>query len=217
MSPKKPAYPKTMPRDPVQARGIQTREKIINAGEKLFIQNGFHNILADDIAGEARVSVGSFYGYFEDKRALFLAVLERASTAMLGGAAEQLSALLVDEQTDVEDLIRKTITVLIDAHRVFFPLYQEAQQMAIFDETVRKYLLESDRSTREVFEKLITSLNPQLEKKRLRSVAHVVYHASEGIVHSLINSQEAGIDQDEIVQEVTLLFTDYLQNLRTVN
>lgn len=214
MSSKKIVLTKSMPREPVQARGIQTRQKIINAGEKLFIQNGFHNILADDIAREAGVSVGSFYGYFEDKRALFLAVLERASTAILEGAAAQLSGLLVDEQIDVEDLIRKTITMLIDAHKVFFPLYQEAQQMAVFDENVRKYILESDRSTREVFEKMIARLNPQLGKKRLRSAAHVVYHASEGIVHSLTNGPEAGIDQDEIVQEVTILFGGYLRTLR---
>ena len=142
MGAKKPALPKSMPREPVQARGIQTREKIIDAGEKLFIRQGFHNILADDIARAAGVSVGSFYGYFEDKRALFLAVLERASLAMLEGAVGQLSTFLVDERVDVEDLIRKTITMLIDAHKVFFPLYQEAQQMAIFDESVRKYLLE---------------------------------------------------------------------------
>ena len=61
---------------------------------------------------------------------------------------------------------------------------------------------------------MISRLNPQLDEKRLRSAAHVVYHASEGIVHSLINSQETGIDQEEIVQEVTRLLGGYLQTLR---
>ena len=214
MSIKKSALPKSTPRDPVQARGIQTREKIINAGEKLFIQNGFHNILADDIAREAGVSVGSFYGYFEDKRALFLAVLERSSMVMLGRTIEQLSSLLVDEQIDVEKLIRKIINMLIDTHRVIFPLYQEAQQMAVFDESVRNYMLESDRSTRDVFEKMISRLNPQLGEKRLRIAAYVVYHASEGIVHDLVSSQETEINQEELVREVASLFNAYFRSLR---
>ncbi|MCE1252432.1 MAG: TetR/AcrR family transcriptional regulator [Anaerolineae bacterium] len=59
---------KHTPRRPTQARSIQTYEKIMGAGEKLFIRDGFHNILADDIAREAGVSVGSFYSYFKDKR-----------------------------------------------------------------------------------------------------------------------------------------------------
>jgi len=214
MSSKEPALSKNTPRKPVQARGIQTREKIIHAGEELFIQNGYHNILADDIARAAGVSVGSFYGYFADKRALFLAVLERASLSMLSATTEQLSVLLVDEPADVEDLIRKTMQMLIDAHKVFFPLYQEAEQMAVYDESVRKYMLESDRSTREIFEKMISRLNPHLEKKRLHSAAHVVYHASEGIVHSLVSNPETATNQEEIVQEVTRLFSGYLQALR---
>ena len=149
------------------------------------------------------------------KVVLFLAVLERASLTMLSETTEQLSALLVDEQVNVEDFaIRNTIRMLIAAHKVFFPLYQEAEQMAVYDESVRKYMLESDRSTREIFEKMIARLNPHLEKKRLHSAAHVVYHASEGIVHSLVNSPETDTNQDDIVQEVTRLFSGYLLTLR---
>ena len=62
MNAKKSIPTRNLPREPVQARGIQTRAKIMDAGEKLFIRNGFHNILADDIARAAGVSVGSFYG-----------------------------------------------------------------------------------------------------------------------------------------------------------
>ena len=40
---------------------------------------------------------------------------------------------------------------------------------------------------------MISHLNPQLDEKHLRSAAHVVYHASEGIVQNLINSRETEI------------------------
>ena len=130
MSAKKTASAKAAPRRPVQARGIQTREKILQAGEALLLRHGFHNILADDIARAAGVSVGSFYAYFEDKRALFLAVLQRASTAMVAGSAEQLAGWLTQSDIEAESLLRKTIRLLIEGHRIYLPLYQEAREMS---------------------------------------------------------------------------------------
>ena len=47
-------------RDPVQARGIRTREKIIEAGRELISTRGYQNVTADEIAHAAGVSVGSF-------------------------------------------------------------------------------------------------------------------------------------------------------------
>lgn len=79
---------------------------------------------------------------------------------------------------------------------------------------IRNYKLESGRLTQEIFAKMIARLNLGLGEKRLRSAADVVYHASEGTVHSLIASQETEIDREEIIREVARLFSAYLQTLR---
>jgi len=213
--PKKSSAPsKSATRNPVQPRGVQTREKIMQAGEKLFTQKGFHQVLADDIAREAGVSVGSFYGYFSDKRDLFLQILERSTGAMLENATEHLPALWLAEPGKPEEAIQKTLYLLLEAHQDLSPLFQQAQQMAAFDESVRSYLLDSDRSTQEIFAKMISRLNPKLEKEHLQSAAYTMYHAAEGVIHSLINNPEAAARQDEIIRETAKLLNGYALTLR---
>ena len=210
MSKKNPIQPKVAPRNPVQARGIQTREKLLSAGEKLFIQSGVHHILADDIAKEAGVSVGSYYSYFKDKRALFLAVLERSSNAMLDRAMAYLSAIWKEEHPDVEQLLRATMNTLIESHRGFFPIFQEAMQMAVFDEEVRRGLAEADRETQTLFEDMLARVNPQLPQERVHAMAYVLYNACEGIIHSLLSNPQEGIEQEQVVSEVTEMLTGYV-------
>ena len=209
MSKKVPVQPKTAPRTPVQARGIQTRESLLDAGEKLFVQSGFHNILADDIARAAGVSVGSYYSYFKDKRALFLAVLARSSSIMMERAMTFLSAIWQDEQPDVDTLVRATMNTLIESHRAFFPIYQDAMQLALFDEEVRSALSESDRETQKLFEDMLIRVNPILPQERVHAMAYVLYNASEGIIHSLVGNPQEGIDQEQVVSEVAKMLACY--------
>jgi AcrR family transcriptional regulator len=50
------------------------REQIITAARKVFAQKGYRCTKTEDIAAELGVGKGTLYRYFEDKRALFLAV-----------------------------------------------------------------------------------------------------------------------------------------------
>src|SRR5262245_38444788 len=66
-----------LPVDPKQARSRQTREKIIQAAIRSFEERGYEKTTSNDIAARARVSVGSFYVYFTDKRQLLLHIFDR--------------------------------------------------------------------------------------------------------------------------------------------
>ncbi len=61
-------------RIPRQKRGIETKGRIIQAARGLFSRKGFHGTNSKEIASAAGVSIGSFYSYFQDKKALFLEV-----------------------------------------------------------------------------------------------------------------------------------------------
>ena len=63
-------------RKPVQARSMETRNQIMKAGEELFRKKGLNGTNSKEIAKKAGVSVGSFYAYFADKKALYFKVLE---------------------------------------------------------------------------------------------------------------------------------------------
>jgi AcrR family transcriptional regulator len=214
MSKQNPLSETSITRKPVQARGIQTRKKILVAGEKLFIQYGFHDILADDIAREAGVSVGSFYSYFKDKRALFLTILENISNVMMVGINENLSILMSEDSPDLQRLAQKTIETLFDAHQTFYPLFQQAQQMATFDEEINHSLAEGDSASLLVFEKILLHMAHRNDKN-LRSVAYVLYHASEGIIHSMIAENLQAPIREEILLQTSRLIANYIQDFLT--
>lgn len=57
-----------------QARSTNTKQKILDAGEHYFCQNGYYNSSVQKLAAAANVSIGSFYFYFKDKDELWIEV-----------------------------------------------------------------------------------------------------------------------------------------------
>jgi AcrR family transcriptional regulator len=201
---------KTPARKPVQSRGIKTREKIIQAGEKLFTRHGFHAILADDIAKEAGVSVGSFYAYFHDKRDLFLLILERYTTETTAVVSEWSRRVTKSERFDLEAFTRQALEMSVASHETFSALFREATQMALYDEAVRKRLATKDMVVRQLFEGMLMRVNASLEQPTIQTIAYVLYHASEGVIHEIVHAPESDMKTDKIIAELSRLFTCYL-------
>lgn len=70
-----------------QGRSRETRERLLDAAEKVFAKKGYDGAKLSDIAEEAGVSVGAVYFRFKDKDALFQAIAEtftQESRARLG-------------------------------------------------------------------------------------------------------------------------------------
>lgn len=64
-------------------RSAETRAKLLAAARTLFARDGYHAVRPQDVAREAGVAQGTFYQYFDDKLACFLAFSE-AIDAELG-------------------------------------------------------------------------------------------------------------------------------------
>ena len=75
-----------MPRISDQDRAVR-RQRILDAAWRRLATNGYHETTIDDVCDEAGVSKGAFYGYFDTKQALFLALLEEETEALNGVAA----------------------------------------------------------------------------------------------------------------------------------
>ena len=56
-----------------------TRDSILDAAEKLFVEQGVSRTTLQHIASEAGVTRGAIYWHFDDKGALFNAMMERAT------------------------------------------------------------------------------------------------------------------------------------------
>jgi AcrR family transcriptional regulator len=55
---------------------IDRRKQLVLVARKLFAKEGYHGASIDDVIQKAGVARGTFYNYFDNKRALFQAVLE---------------------------------------------------------------------------------------------------------------------------------------------
>src|SRR3954470_4196523 len=64
-------------------RRAATKEAILNAGRRLFGERGFAATTMDDIAEQARVAKGAVYHHFATKEAVFEAVFDQVSRALV--------------------------------------------------------------------------------------------------------------------------------------
>jgi len=61
-----------------QMQALTTKNKIYNIAVELLEKNGYENIKIEDICKKAKVSVGSFYNYFESKSDILNEIFKRA-------------------------------------------------------------------------------------------------------------------------------------------
>jgi AcrR family transcriptional regulator len=61
---------------PVRADGKKTFNKIVETGVKLFSARGYYGVSINEIIEAAEIATGTFYLYFNDKRALYLFLVD---------------------------------------------------------------------------------------------------------------------------------------------
>src|SRR5690348_62897 len=64
-----------VPGRPRQYRSQQKYERLLGAGLHVFDRRGYYQATVDAIAAEAKVSTGTFYRFFRDKRQLLLVLV----------------------------------------------------------------------------------------------------------------------------------------------
>lgn len=72
----------------LRSRGHRTRDRLVDAGTRVFADRGLHAARVDDIVKVAKTSHGTFYLYFANKEDLFQAVAARVGTELEVLAAE---------------------------------------------------------------------------------------------------------------------------------
>ncbi len=89
------------------------RMAILAAAEKLFVGNGFGATSMDAIAAEANVSKRTVYSHFENKEALFAAIMEDACARQGGQEGCPLNCDGSIGDFPVDDMMRRTAVHLL--------------------------------------------------------------------------------------------------------
>jgi len=82
-------------------RTEQTRQTLLDSAKALFVEKGYADTATPDIVAAAGVTRGALYHHFEDKKALFRAVIEREAMAV----AEAIEARTPSRLTPREALL----------------------------------------------------------------------------------------------------------------
>lgn len=115
-------------KSPKTARGQRTRNKLLEAAELAFGEDGFHATSIGDITRRASVALGTFYVYFDSKDEIF-----RALVAHMGHMVRAWIAERVDGAKDRIDAERKGLIAYIEfarEHQNLYRIIEEAQFVA---------------------------------------------------------------------------------------
>ena len=66
------------------------KERLFNAGERLFVQYGIRKVTIDDLTKAAGIAVGSFYSFFESKESLYLEINIKKQNDLLSSLEREL-------------------------------------------------------------------------------------------------------------------------------
>lgn len=112
---------------PPAKRKAQSRERLLAAARKLFVERGYHDTRPQDIAREADAGHGTFYLHFADKRACFLAFVEESR--------EELSLFVAQRAAKAKGL-EGTIEAVLSAIYEYSDLHPGVLATAMTDDVV---------------------------------------------------------------------------------
>jgi AcrR family transcriptional regulator len=113
---------------PKTARGIKTREKLLQAAEIEFGERGFHEAAVSGITYKAGVALGTFYTYFDSKEEIFTALVSFMSRRTRRWIAERVA-----DAPDRMTAERKGLEAYIEfarQHKGIYRIISEAEWVA---------------------------------------------------------------------------------------
>ena len=165
--------------------GSAKANAIVLAGLRLFTQYGYRKTSIDDIARAAQVAKRTVYLHFENKAAVFLAILEYLGDQVRQrcAAAERAGGTAVDR-----------LTGLLDAYfGMGFELFSKSEYMPELEETSSKLARSRIGALNTEYETRLAKFLRSLEKAgvvagppqglTVAQIVHILIQAAEGAKH----------------------------------
>ena len=159
---------------------LERKEQVLDVALSVFAAKGFHDTSMNDIAEAAGVTKPVVYQHYESKRALFLAIIDHVGDRMIEVLTAATSGL-EDGHAQVEAGTSAFFKwVERDKNAFTFLFDSGTQNDDEFTTAIRKVL---DRSAEAIAPLIAIDLDPI----HLRTLAHGVAGASEGVARFLIS------------------------------
>ena len=136
-----------------QARGLQTRTRILEAAQSEFARHGYDATGVAELCRVAGVTKGAFYHHFPSKQEVFLELL----SSWLSALDEQARLVVGTDSPAPDELLsmaRMSSQVLVDAHGQL-PMFLEFWAQAARDPSVWQATVAPYRRYRSLFAELV--------------------------------------------------------------
>jgi len=193
-------------RIPKQKRGFETRNKILNAAIELFSSKGYLNTNSNEIARKAGVSTGSFYMYFDDKKPLFLEIMELFYEEI---HLEVLIPAFQDGLTERKEILDRILTALTELHLKSPELQKEFYSLVYSDKEVQEIYREKQLSVINRLSELLRSYCHLFTLPNPEESAKVIHGAVEAMMLKQILFPEVYSDS-KIKEELNTMLDRYL-------
>jgi TetR/AcrR family transcriptional regulator len=104
--------------------GIARQNEILDAAAIVFANNGYHGANIPEICSQAGISVGALYKYFNNKEAVFIAILNRMGDLLANELYGKIQINKNSMLATIEDILKAmTYTPMFQQYRQYFILY----------------------------------------------------------------------------------------------
>jgi AcrR family transcriptional regulator len=180
---------------PSQQRSARTVDRIVEAAVRVFDDVGYGAATTNEIALEARVSIGSLYQYFPNKDALLVEIARRH----LAFALAAFDALIADLEphADLNTVIGTVIDLLVGQHerdRLHLLIAHEAPRTSELEHellTARQHMVDAAA-------RLLKGRIPDSQDRLI--AAQLVVAVLDVAVHDVILRQPPGQRRDRCVE-----------------
>lgn len=188
-------------KSPSQQRSKQTVATILQACEKIIIQEGFYGVSTDKIAKEAGVSIGSLYQFFGNKDSVVSALIQDLFESDLRFFKENFNQIMsLQKQDRIHALVTAGIKIYSTRQEVrarVLHVYQYLLDQKYFQEILNQYV--------EMIAQIIDTPN-----RDSKMVARIFLTAIIGLFDSAIINNPKFVEDTGFLKEVSLLFETYL-------
>jgi len=190
----------TIVRAPQQKRSIRTKTQIMKAAFRLFARKGIHGTNSKEIVKAAGVSIGSFYSYFKDKKALLLEMLEDYLNRHYSMIWQHLDHLSI-HQLRKED-IQAILTNVFQAYDISPEFHRQTHALRYSDPDIHRiYDKEREREVAQVGYLLENNKN-RLRIRDITAAAVVIHNAVENVAHTAKFIGSHKIDEARLINEL---------------
>ena len=198
-----------------KARRNGSREAIVEAAERLFLERGFGSVSMDDLAAAAGVARRTLYNQFASKEEIFREMLFR-----LSGQLEDAFPPGIETQGDVEDVLRLVARMILELHKR--PEYLGFLRMVVADSRQFPWIAEEFAAVMEPLTERLTRYLAHLTGLRILDCRNplLAAHQFMGMLNELslwpwmTGRESVPVPDEDIIEETIRMFLRHYRRPR---